>query len=120
MNKNKTTLFEVSWEVCNMVGGIYTVISSKSKTLMEKYDKVIMIGPELAKENEGNSEFIEDKTLFEGWRKQAIGQGLKIRIGRWNIQSKPIAILVDFTSLFKQKNEILAKLWENYKLDSNF
>lgn len=118
MNNKKTTLFEVSWEVCNMVGGIYTVISSKSKTLMEKYDNVIMIGPELAKENGNNCEFKEDKTLLDGWRNHATNQGLKIRIGRWDIPSKPIVILVDFTSFFKQKNEILAKFWENYKLDS--
>ena len=58
-------IFEVSWEVCNKVGGIYTVISSKAKSLMDKYENVIMIGPDLAKESEDNHEFIEDKTLFE-------------------------------------------------------
>ncbi|NTV84856.1 MAG: DUF3417 domain-containing protein, partial [Bacteroidales bacterium] len=41
-----------------------------------------------------------------------------IRIGRWNIPSRPIAILVDFTTFFSRKNEILAEFWETYQLDS--
>ncbi|MDE5927057.1 MAG: hypothetical protein K2G98_01130, partial [Duncaniella sp.] len=28
-------LFEVSWEVCNKIGGIYTVLSTKAKTLQK-------------------------------------------------------------------------------------
>ncbi len=118
MSNKISTVFEVSWEVCNKVGGIYTVISSKAKSLMEKYDKVIMIGPDLAKEDEGNKEFIEDKTLFEAWRMQAAKNGLKIRVGHWNIHSRPIVVLVDFTSLFKDKDKIFAHFWEKYKLDS--
>ena len=115
---NKVTLFEVSWEVCNKVGGIYTVISSKAKSLMEKYDNLIMIGPDLAKDDEGYKEFIEDKTLYESWRINAGKNGLKFRIGNWNTVGKPIAILVDFTSLFQEKNTILSHFWEKYKLDS--
>lgn len=118
MNNNKITLFEVSWEVCNLVGGIYTVVSSKEKRLAEKYHNLIMVGPELAKDHGENGEFLEDKTIFESWRMTAHEQGLKFRIGRWNIPGKPIAILVDFTSLFKDKNKIFANFWEKYKLDS--
>ena len=118
MNNKNSTIFEVSWEVCNKVGGIYTVISSKAKSLMEKYDNVIMIGPELAKDDEDNKEFIEDKTLFEAWRMHAAKNGLKIRVGYWNINPRPVVILVDFTSLFKNKDKIFAHLWEKYKLDS--
>lgn len=118
MTKSNITLFEISWEVCNKVGGIYTVISSKAKTLMNKYDNVIMIGPDLAKDNDGFKEFIEDKSLLEAWRINANNNGLKFRIGNWNTIGKPKAILVDFTSLFKDKNKILSHLWEKYKLDS--
>ena len=118
MNHKKITLFEVSWEVCNLVGGIYTVVSSKEKRLSEKYQNLIMVGPELAKEHGENGEFREDKTLFESWRMIAHEQGLRFRVGRWNIPGRPIAILVDFTSLFKDKNKIFAHFWEQYKLDS--
>jgi hypothetical protein len=32
-------VFESSWEVCNKVGGIYTVLSSKALTLVQKFAK---------------------------------------------------------------------------------
>ncbi|HHH53461.1 MAG TPA: alpha-glucan family phosphorylase, partial [Bacteroidetes bacterium] len=117
MNKKNTTVFEVSWEVCNKVGGIHTVISTKSKSLLDKYGNVIMIGPDLAKEGE-NIEFAEDKLLYEAWRMQAEKSGLKIRVGRWKIHSRPIVVLVDFTSFFKDKDDIFAHFWEKYNLDS--
>ena len=41
-------LFEVSWEVCNKVGGIHTVISTKAQTATWKFaDRYILIGPDL-------------------------------------------------------------------------
>jgi phosphorylase/glycogen(starch) synthase len=43
-------VFEVSWEVCNKVGGIHTVISTKALTMVnELHDKIIMIGPDVWK-----------------------------------------------------------------------
>jgi len=111
-------LFEVSWEVCNKVGGIHTVIATKAKTLQEQYgDQYILIGPDVSKG--GNApEFIEDVTLFKPWKDHAINEGLKIRIGRWKISGNPIVILVDFTPFFTQKNEIFTNLWIKFKLDS--
>ena len=112
-------IFEVSWEVCNKVGGIYTVISTKARTLSGIYnDNLIMIGPDVWKEAGGHPEFLEEDNLFRSWRQAAKKQGLKIRAGRWNVPGKPIAILVDYTPLFIKKDEILANLWIKYHLDS--
>jgi phosphorylase/glycogen(starch) synthase len=69
-------------------------------------------------ETKKNPEFSEDQTLFHSWRKQAADEGLRVRIGRWNVAGKPIAILVDFSSFITRKDEIFAKLWEDFKLDS--
>ena len=71
-------LFEVSWEVCNKVGGIHTVIATKAKTLQDQYgDQYILIGPDVWKG--GNTpEFTEDTTLFKSWKEQASQEGLKI------------------------------------------
>lgn len=114
-----TNIFETGWEVCNKVGGIYTVISTKCESMMEKYgDNYILIGPDVWKETTENPDFIEDNKLFPDWKVVAEQQGLKIKIGRWNIPSKPIVILVGFTYLYPKKNEIFAHLWEEYKLDS--
>lgn len=119
-NTKKTPdfLFEVSWEVCNKVGGIHTVISTKAQTVSRKFgDNYLTIGPDL--QHEGvNPEFEEDLELLKAWRQGVYDKGIRIRIGRWKIKGNPIAILVDFTSLIPKKDEILKKLWEDFHVDS--
>ena len=111
-------IFESSWEVCNKVGGIYTVLSTRAKTLQEALqDKIIFIGPDFWKEQE-SPYFREDKSLFADWQLEAGLQGLKVRVGRWTVPGEPIAILVDFNPYFEKKNEIYGWLWENYGVDS--
>lgn len=112
-------IFETSWEVCNKISGIHTVVSTKAKTLAEELkDNYILIGPDVWKETHQNPEFIEDKFLYKSWREKAESEGLAIQVGRWNISGKPIVILVDFTPYFSEKDKIFAHLWERYKLDS--
>ena len=111
-------IFESSWEVCNKVGGIYTVLSTRAKTLQEALrDKIIFIGPDFWKENE-SPYFKEESSLFADWQWEAKNQGLKIRVGRWTVPGEPIAILVDFNPYFEKKNDIYGWLWENYGVDS--
>ena len=111
-------VFESSWEVCNKVGGIYTVLSSRAKTLQEEMkDHIMFIGPDFWKENE-SPYFKEEKSLFAEWQWAAKEQGLTVRVGRWTVPGEPIAILVDFNPFFEQKNEIYGWLWEHYQVDS--
>lgn len=112
-------IFETSWEVCNKVGGIHTVISTKALNIVnELKDNYILIGPDVWREEGTNPEFIPDENLFAEWKAIAISEGLKVRTGRWNIAGKPIVFLIDFTPYFGQQNEIFARFWETYKLDS--
>lgn len=112
-------LFEVSWEVCNKVGGIHTVVATKVPTLKKVLKKThILIGPDVVKEDDQNPEFTEDPLLMKAWRTKAANEGLRVRVGRWNIPEEPIVILVDFTSFYSQKDSILKTFWEDYKLDS--
>lgn len=121
MNENTLspdTLFEVSWEVCNKVGGIHTVIATKAPTVTNLLgDKYIVIGPDFSQDN-GVSEFEEDASLMKAWRQSLYDKGIRVRIGRWKISGSPIAILIDFTTLFAQKDDVLKMLWETYKVDS--
>ena len=117
--KTPEYLFETSWEVCNMVGGIYTVLSTKSNVMRQLLDDhYITVGPDVVKEAHETLYFVEDNDLFPEWRERALAQGMKFRIGRWKIESSPIAILVDYTTLYQSKNDILTHLWEQYELDS--
>lgn len=111
-------IFESSWEVCNKVGGIYTVLSTRANTLQQELqDKVFFIGPDVWHENTCPY-FKEDAKLLAEWKKTATEEGLKVKVGRWTIPGNPIAILVDFQKYFKKKNEIYGWLWENYQVDS--
>ncbi len=111
-------IFESSWEVCNKVGGIYTVLSTRAKTLQETMkDRIIFIGPDFWKEKE-SPYFCEDAKLFADWREKAVADGLSVRVGRWDVPGKPVAILVDFQPYFEKKNDIYGWLWENYQVDS--
>ena len=111
-------IFESSWEVCNKVGGIYTVLSTRAKTLQDaKKDCVVFIGPDFW-EGKENPLFIEDKKLFGKWTKQAELDGLKIRTGRWNIPGQPLVVLIDFKPFFEIKNDIYGWCWNDFHVDS--
>ena len=112
-------IFEVSWEICNKVGGIHTVISTKAITLEKEFgDKYILLGPDVWRESSAHPEFEEDFDLLSGWKQHAEAEGLRVRVGRWKIAGRPLVLLIDFTTFFSQKDEIFAKLWEQYCLDS--
>ena len=121
MNTNLTIpdyIFESSWEVCNKVGGIYAVLSTRANTLQKKFkDRIIFIGPDCW-QDKTCPYFKEDLSLFQDWRNEAEKEGLKIRTGRWTIPGNPIAILVDFNKYYKDKNTIYTQLWEDFKVDS--
>ena len=111
-------IFESSWEVCNKVGGIYTVLSTRAKTLQDEMkDHIIFIGPDCWKEND-SPYFREEKSLSAEWQWEAKEQGLKVKVGRWTVPGEPIAILVDFTPYFEKKDQIYTWLWEKYAVDS--
>jgi len=112
-------LFECSWEVCNKVGGIYTVLSSRVKDMKEGLDdNYIFIGPDVWTETTDHPDFTEDPKLYSEWRIDAESNGLRIRIGRWKVPGSPIAVLIDFTPFFSEKDKIFASFWETYQLDS--
>ena len=111
-------IFESSWEVCNKVGGIYTVLSTRAKTLQDEFtDRIIFVGPDFW-QNKENPLFIEDETLFADWKKQAAEEGLQVRTGRWNIPGQPLVLLVDFQPFFALKNQIYTDMWNDFQIDS--
>ncbi len=111
-------IFEASWEVCNKVGGIYTVLSTRAKTLQEMMpDHILFVGPDFWQEKE-NPLFVEDRKLLQPWREKASKENLSVRIGRWQVPGKPIAILVDFRPFFAYKNDIYGGMWRDFQVDS--
>jgi phosphorylase/glycogen(starch) synthase len=111
-------LFEISWEVCNKVGGIHTVLSSKAVTAVEHFgDDYITVGPQLLGGTGAQPPFDEEPG-FEEFIQSCRSIGVPIRVGRWRIPGRPRCILVGFSGLYEQKNGILAGLWERHRVDS--
>ena len=108
-------IFESSWEVCNKVGGIYTVLSTRAKTLQEEFpDKIIFIGPDCWGDKKCPF-FIPDSSILKEWQESTT---LKVKVGRWDIPGKPISILVDFAPFFAEKDTIYGNLWNYFQVDS--
>ncbi len=111
-------LFEVSWEVCNKVGGIHTVLSTKAKTLTTKLgDDYIAVGPWLLANASSEASF-EAESGFDAFTEECRRAGVPVRVGRWKIPGSPRTILVEFSGLYAKKDGILAGLWENFGVDS--
>ena len=122
MNNKKeiALLIETSWEVCNKVGGIYTVLSTKAKTLISLYpDKVIFIGPDVWSESSPSPYFVEDETFLSGWASEVmLPEGVNVRVGYWDIPGKPVAVLVKFDGMYARKDEFYGQMWQLYGVDS--
>lgn len=113
-------LAETSWEVCNKIGGIYTVLSTKARVLQEKFgEKLVFIGPDVWTKENPSPFFKEDKKLFKGFCKKEIQEyGIKVRTGKWNIPGSSQVILVKFDGVYPGLDEIFGKMWERFRVDS--
>ncbi len=115
MIQKKLHLFEVSWEVCNKVGGIYEVVASKAHLADQAFKGAyILLGPD----TRHNTEFTEtDEPFWDAIRYPLKEQGLRCRFGRWEIPGRPRVILVDFKGRH-DSNLLLHQLWERFGVDS--
>lgn len=118
-NSQEEFLYEVSWEVCNKVGGINTVLQSKALEIENFYKKnYVLVGPYFLDKVAG--QFQEEppeeelKPVFNHLEKR----GIKCHKGKWLIQGEPSVILIDFISFWPEVNTIKRELWDNFKVDS--
>lgn len=113
-------LFEVSWEVCNKVGGIYAVLSTKAATLQNQLDQgLVFIGPDLWEEQE--SPFFDANnasSALKQWAKTAEKEGLRVRVGTWKVPGDPQVVLVDFRPFFDVKDAYYGQMWEWFRVNS--
>ena len=116
--KPGTTLFEVSWEVCNKVGGLHTVVVSKAPTLVERLgDGYVLVGPWLL--GEGNADrVLERDAAFDPFAEECRALGVPVRVGRWRTHGRPRTVLVEFSGLLPRKDELLGALWDRHGVDS--
>ena len=113
-------IFETSWEVCNRVGGIYAVLSTRAASMQAEHpDKVFFFGPDFGAHSD--IYFQEDKKLLKEWKMEngKREMDIPVRVGRWKVPGEPIAILLKFDSLWAQKDAIYAWAWDKFQVQSH-
>ncbi|MBR9677016.1 glycosyltransferase [Candidatus Woesearchaeota archaeon] len=118
LKANADYLFETSWEVCNKVGGIYTVITSKIKLMSEYYTNYIPIGPYVKEKAKFNFKEEKPDKIFAKAFKELEKRGVKCYYGKWLTSTEPITILVDFQNYNHNANNIKKWLYEKFGIDS--
>lgn len=111
-------LFEVSWEVCNKVGGIYTVVKSKVECTKNSYKDYFLIGPYSEEKAKIDLDEKDIPNYLKAIFRSLSDEGITCHYGTWNIAGEPTTILIDFVKAIGKKNEIKTKLWDDYKIDS--
>ena len=116
-------IFETSWEVCNKVGGIYAVLSTRAASMQAEHpDKIFFFGPDFGVHS--NIYFQEDKSLLKDWKSSITKStssiaDIPVRIGRWQVPGNPIAVLLKFDALWPQKDAIYAWAWNKFQVQSH-
>ena len=119
MEPRSEVLFEVSFETCNKVGGIYAVLESKAKRMVELYkDNYFLIGPYYPER--AITEYLKQNppSFFEKAFAELKESGIICHFGKWMIQGKPNVILIEFGEILKKVNQIKYELWNDFKVDS--
>jgi glycogen(starch) synthase len=112
-------LLEISWEVCNKVGGINTVLATKAAQMIKRYRQgYILVGPYFPQ----NSKYQFEEAAPQGRLKEIFdhlkSQGVNCHFGHWLIEGEPQVVLVEFNDLWQNVNQYKWELWDAYKIDS--
>lgn len=112
-------LYVASWEVCNHLGGVYTVLETSAPHFRSSYygDDLLYIGPDLWADKAAQASFAEDPMQPEV-AALAAERDIPVRFGRWAIPGSPPCALVDFGRLLERKNSLLGDLWNEFAVDS--
>ena len=112
-------VFEVSWEVCNKVGGIFTVLSSKARHMEKQYkNSYCLIGPYFVEKSRGVFKENSIPEIYKKISEELKAEGIVCHFGSWLIEGEPKVILIDFQGLWSQSDDIKKQLWDDFQLDS--
>lgn len=105
-SQRQPLFFEVGWEVCWQLGGIYTVLRTKARAMQERWgDRYFLIGPY----NPGTAAAEFEEMPTEGIIRQALDklreQGIPCHYGRWLVPGRPKVILLDYRARLARAGE---------------
>lgn len=118
-------LVEVAWEVCNQVGGIYTVIRSKVPATVPVWgDRYCLLGPYFPNMAQGEFEPYDDLAVhtaadpFGAAVRTMRAQGYDVQIGTWLITGRPRVVLINPFQAYGQLGQHKADLWQRHGIPS--
>lgn len=116
INKQDIFLFEVSWEVCNKVGGIYTVLRSKISEAINNFGtNYLLIGPLL----ESNKHFVESSNPFLDKVAALLKEkNIICKVGHWDTKGSPQVILIAPQQNRYHVDNLFYRFWASYGVDS--
>ncbi len=114
--KSPPLLLEVAWEVCNQVGGIYTVIRSKAPAMMKNYSgNFCMLGPYINKNIQAEIEPLNDaEDIFGQAAANLRKKGYDVMYAEWLITGKPRVVLLNPLIEEKVLGVVKYLLWKNH------
>lgn len=119
---DNTYLVEAAWEVCNQVGGIYTVIRSKVPATVERWgsNNYLLVGPYVHPNVSAVFEPNEDLSDPFGQAVQRMrNQGFEVHYGYWLVTGRPKVVLFNPGSVWNRLGDIKTQLWVDHQLPSS-
>jgi len=112
-------LIEIAWEVCNQVGGIYTVLRSKVPSMVNHWgNRYVLVGPY----NEQTAQVEFEPAPLVGPVGQAVQQmrdmGIHAEYGRWLVTGRPHVVLICYWDIFKHLGDVKYRLWEHHDISA--
>jgi glycogen(starch) synthase len=115
-------ILEAAWEVCNQVGGIYTVIRSKAPAMMQNHGgRYCMIGPYVSRSIQAELDPLDDSSDVFGLAAANLRKrGYDVHYAVWLVTGKPRVVLLN-PNVIEEKalNVVKYLLWKNHGVATN-
>ncbi|MFY0674105.1 MAG: glycosyltransferase [Bacteroidia bacterium] len=116
---NNSLLAEVSWEVCNQLGGIYTVIRSKLPEIVKRTKgNYLLVGPYVDRNIIAEIEPITDENDAVG---KAVAKlklmGYEVIYGHWLVSGSPRVVLINPDFAFNRIENIEQQIFNHFHID---
>ncbi|MEM7682691.1 MAG: glycosyltransferase [Planctomycetota bacterium] len=113
-------LVESAWEVCNKLGGIYTVLRSKAPSMMSRWgSRYGLVGPYIEGSAQVEMEPCEPHGPFGRAAEALREQGVGVEFGRWLISGRPPVALIRLDALKQRLGDIRYRLWADHQVPTH-
>ncbi len=115
---NNSFLAECAWEVCNQLGGIYTVIRSKVPEVSQQWgENYCLIGPNVGQNVNAEIDPLTDKDSAVGQAVEKMrAAGINVIYGTWLITGKPTVVLLDINTAMADMEKIRKQFYTDHEI----